>query len=43
MTTKTKPTIASKIRHALRDFSRTTEGQFTFDREIRTYDEKYIR
>ena len=41
--TKTKNTIASKIRHALRDFGRAPEGQFTFDREIRTYNDKYIR
>jgi hypothetical protein len=43
MTTQTKPTITSKIRHALRELTRGPEGQFTFDREIRTYNDKYIR
>ena len=43
-TTQSKPdTIVSKIRYALRDLHRAPEGQFTFDREIRTYHDEFIR
>ena len=44
MTTQSKPnTIVSKLRYALRDLVRAPEGQFTFDREIRTYKDDFIR
>ena len=44
MTTQRTPnTIVSKIRYAIRDLHRAPEGQFTFDRELRTYNDKFIR
>ncbi len=42
MTAKTH-TIVSKIRYALRDLHRAPEAQFTFDREIRKYHDRFIR